>query len=281
MCVEKEVTSVEGYIEWIKDVYENEHPEKHLFFRGQTNIEHVLLPSIFRKAELNEKEILLDFCNYADTLGISYDKIYQVDMLLGEMQHYGIPTRLLDWTVSPLVALFFACYGENSCPLMAKCDNVEKNGGAVYILDPWRYSKEFLKIDYSIPNNHQIQVLARALMAYGWDTGDITAYLSKKYIHVEDVGGGWKYPYPTVSPFSNDRKIHQRGAFLVWGESKTYDLRMIDMWTRNMFKCHVPHDSKEKILDELNRLYINEYTVYPDFEGMKKMIDSRHGLFNL
>jgi len=316
MCTENEVTSVTGYIEWIKYIYETECPQKHLFFRGQNSIGYGLRPSVLRNKELEkkEKEILLDFCNYADTLGISYDKIYQVDMLLGEMQHYGIPTRLLDWSVSPLVALFFACYEDNNCKIrtvcdrmetqednncplktacgrMEKhednnckirtaCDRIEKKDGVVYMFNPWKYTKDFLKIVHPTPNNHQIQILARALMAYGWNIGDITKYLSKKYIYVTKYHRAWTFPYPTVSPFSNDRKLHQRGAFLVWGKDTEYDLKKVGLKEHIMFEYIVPHDSKEEILAELNNLYINEYTVYPDFEGMKKMFNSRHGLFN-
>jgi hypothetical protein len=107
-------------------------------FRGQGNKDHDLLPSILRKdaADNNGKQITREwhrlklFASYADQQGLpvpNLDESLQIDQLVkacvnGEKswppkdihtlmalaQHYGIPTRILDWTRAPLTGLYFA-----------------------------------------------------------------------------------------------------------------------------------------------------------------------------
>lgn len=279
---EPPVNTVSEYIDRIMTHYGKEKKVKHLFFRGQYKKDtYGLIPSAFRKPWMGkEKAILLDFCNYADVHGVSYDKVYEIDKLLGEMQHYRLPTRFLDWSVSPLVALFFACErGED------KDEKDCKEDGAVYIFNPWRYRVEFLDIgaycDKEVPNNHQIQILSRALLAYGWHYNEILKYLEKRYPVVKVNRERFQYPYPTVSTFSNDRKLHQRGTFLVWGENTGFDIKHLINQKGYGDSIIIPHNVKEGILKELNKLYINEYTVYPDYVGMRKMMESRGSLFNV
>jgi hypothetical protein len=272
------VDTVSKYVGRIMAYYSEVKAEKHLFFRGQYKASYGLIPSALReKWRDKEKAILLDFCNYADVHGVSYDKVYEIDKLLGDMQHYRLPTRFLDWSVSPLVALFCACKrGEDESEKDCKED------GAVYIFNPWRYRKDILHIathcDKEVPNNHQIQILSRALLAYGWHYDEIVKYLEKRYPVVKVSRERFQYPYPTVSAFSNDRKLHQRGTFLVWGEDTGFDIKH---QIKQKDSIIIPHNAKGKILEELNKLYINEYTVYPDYVGMRKMMESRGSLFNV
>ena len=105
------VSSVNSYVSLLKKEAGT------LFFRGHANPNYILRPSIMRTPRLlqNESEIYHELIiNCPD----DFEKCHTHLEKLVKMQHYGLPTRLLDITRNPLVALYFACesnpesYGE-------------------------------------------------------------------------------------------------------------------------------------------------------------------------
>ena len=89
-----------------------------LLFRGQSNKDYQLLPGIGRDRMFNvDISILNEERNLIEMAKYKMPDIFKNDMtpveLLALLQHYGIPTRLLDITENALVALFFACEGDS------------------------------------------------------------------------------------------------------------------------------------------------------------------------
>lgn len=89
-----------------------------LAFRGQSNEDYELIPSIGRERNSScDVSILNQERNLIEMAKFKLPHIFRFDLLpidlLSLLQHYGIPTRLLDVTLNPLVALYFASFDDS------------------------------------------------------------------------------------------------------------------------------------------------------------------------
>jgi hypothetical protein len=105
-------------------LYRDEH--ERVYYRGEAEDYHEnkLLPRIFRKDLVSGKRLFSEQKEFRRALRQrpeEFNSSMSMLDILSKMQHSGIPTRLLDYTTNPLVALYFAC--QESC-----------NDGYVYLM---------------------------------------------------------------------------------------------------------------------------------------------------
>ena len=265
------VKNLLDYFNEVKNIYEKTKSKKHLFFRGHSDgAKYCLQPTVFRDSIYNEKEVLLDFKQYAPTHNINYDFVDERDKVLADMQHYKLPTRLLDWTLAPLNALYFSC-----------CHNNHENNtrdGEVIVLNPWSYWLSVVR-DKN-PEIHHIHIIARSLLSGGWDFEKINKYIKKRYEYSDLEEEDIKHPFAYIASYTNDRILHQRGCFTIHGKNDDA-IENMPLMMEHITRIPIDGKSKKQILEELNCLYVNEYSIYPDFEGMQKMIKDTGSLFNV
>jgi len=85
---------------------------RNLFFRGHSDNSYELVPGIYRKDQLHSKNLIEHEDKiFREVISKSPQQFVSKNTLesLALMQHYGVPTRVLDLTESALVALYFAC----------------------------------------------------------------------------------------------------------------------------------------------------------------------------
>ncbi len=152
----------------------SENGETQIWFRGHESIDYLLIPSLYRmkdkkkyfyaEAESRREilESLLDlFKVKAYNAPELIDKMLNDDVrVMAAMQHYTVPTNLLDWTTSVFTAIYFALMVE-----INEQKSKNEDDAVIYLLNPIRMNvvrnriyksnvlnaKNFKQIQYPIP----------------------------------------------------------------------------------------------------------------------------------
>ena len=103
------ISTIEDYTRHLESILGGNGGKRgKIYFRGHGNVSYKLLPSLFRerkhfKNEQKMYEALMVNCPQ------EFVSLHSHIDILSEMQHYGLPTRLLDVTSNALTALYFTC----------------------------------------------------------------------------------------------------------------------------------------------------------------------------
>ena len=172
---------------------------------------------------------------------------------LDNMNHYyGLPTRLLDWSESPLVALYFAL----------SSDKDAKTDAAVWVLNPMELNKKVGYGEYVPP------------ISYDSLSGDLEGAFSNqdnddnesqgKIIACHGVGCDLRM-YVQQSDFTIHSTTERLDQILKLDESCDY-----------FYKIRIPRKIRKKLLVQLDAMGFHESSIYPDMEHIAKEQATSH-----
>lgn len=244
--------------------------ETETFFRGHDDATYQLTPSLLRKWPNGDPQYLTSEDKLCKELLIAHHDEFQGDQYcfdrLVRMQHYGLPTRLLDISGNPLVALFFACHSEPK--------NKGKDGEVVMFRVPSDSLKYYDSDTVScLANLSNLTYAQKNLidLRLEQDTLNRSEPILKLLHHIksekaffesrikpEDLGS----IVCVKAKRTNTRIKSQSGAFLLFGHEATLD----EAGQAGVEIARITVRNKSEILAQLDRLNINATTVYPSIE---------------
>lgn len=261
-----------------------------VFYRGICDSSFMPVPSVYRN------NIFLYENRFINDIRVANPDFVQGRTYIDELsalQHYGCPTRLLDLTSNPLVALYFACEdvnksnkATNGCVefFLEKEENIlHSNSDKVLILTALSHltkkDKDQLfdicdseiksrgyaraKLDSKLATRRSVKKLYQEILRVTNFDKDILCIDLLQSFYVQPA-------------FNNLRIRAQSGLFLING--LCLDEKECSNRNENKIfaKITIPFSAKRKILEELDKVNINSKTLFPEIEDTVDYLKSKY-----
>ena len=257
------------------DIFGQNPTKIQFLYRGHSDSAYEMLPSLFRQSKDDVTGELCDRYQWNSELTILQMFIHEASTTIKidptnylnwaeYAQHYGVPTRFLDFTLNPLVALYFACKG-----------NPEKDG-KVWVFHPRNYRAFYAEREHSLSSEVERKTL--------------------KMMFEESIKGESKRQLPVhYTPYYVDERMKaQKSYFLVWGEDRKpledllegdqYRMLLpeekhhfatygVEQQQAVLFSITIPKHKKAILLREADTVGINQMTLFPGLDGIGKYIE--------
>lgn len=242
-------------------------------YRGQANREWPIEPGVYRNGRFNYE---MNYIREMERLEPDeFSSLSRIEKLI-KMQHYGIPTRLLDFTYNSLVALYFAC-----------CSQPEKDGVVFDVHAFPLYNQDFVWVsivmkflfEFSrLPFNTESMIVELKQNITSYPPRGVESFYNDQALQKILT-----LPIGLYPRFTNNRIKSQDGVFVIAGmsirernddgivfEKQSYS-DVSQLWSESRAVI-IPARSKGEILRDLEKIGIHKRKLFPELDAQASYV---------